>query len=296
LVTGAVGLIGSKFVSRLSSSGHEVVKFDIVASACGTPMDIRNGTLLAEAMSGCTGVVHLAAVSRVVWGEQDPSLCQAVNVEGTRNVLETASDMGSRSPWVLVASSREVYGNARDLPVNEAAPLRPLNVYARSKVEAEKLVIRAVEGGLRASVLRFANVYGEDRDHLDRVAPAFARLAAHGETLRVDGANTTLDFTHIDDVAFGVHRAVNLLSAGEGPWAPIHFVSGYGTTLLELAQIAIRASGAGTIRIAPARTFDVAEFIGDPSRAESILGWRASTALEDGIHRLVNVYRSLSVK
>ncbi len=250
-----------------------------------------DGTSVATAMAGCSGVVHLAAVSRVVWGERDPDHCHDVNVEGTRNVLSAAARRGVQAPWVLVASSREVYGQAVEFPVSESAPFRPLNAYARSKVEAEDLVRSSRGEGLDVSVIRFSSVYGAVADHIDRVAPAFARLASLGGILRIDGQDTTLDFTHVDDVVAAVHLAAESLAAGDGPLPPLHLVSGRGITLQELATMAIKAAGAGTIELRPARSYDVTSFVGDPTRAEQVLGWRANTALEEGIDRLVERFR-----
>jgi len=104
------------------------------------------------------GVVHLAAVSRVIDGERDPARCWAVNVEGTRTVVEAAQSSPLR-PWVIYASSREVYGQPSALPASEDCDRAPLNVYGRSKVAAEDLVTAS---GLAHAIVRFSNVYGAD--------------------------------------------------------------------------------------------------------------------------------------
>jgi nucleoside-diphosphate-sugar epimerase len=72
--------------------------------------------------------------------------------------------------------------------VAEDAPLSPRNVYARSKVAVEQLTEEARERGMIAAVVRFSNVFGDTEDHADRVVPAFARAAAAGGTVRVDGS------------------------------------------------------------------------------------------------------------
>ena len=72
-------------------------------------------------MAGVDGVIHLAAVSRVVWGQKNPELCWETNVTGVQNVLDAAREASSR-PWVISASSREVYGEAEHLPVSEDMP------------------------------------------------------------------------------------------------------------------------------------------------------------------------------
>lgn len=300
LVTGAAGLIGSAVAQRLRAEGVQVLPLDVrgaPGAGCGDFLD-RTGLekLLAEA----DGVLHFAAVSRVVDGERDPERCWSVNAAGTGQLLELAGK-SRRRPWVVYASSREVYGQQDTLPVQEDAPLKPKNIYARSKAEAERLMGAAREAGLRNAIVRFSNVYGTTQDHADRVVPAFARAAAAAQVggdaqVRVDGAACTFDFTHVDDVADGVMRVVHLLRDGEAKLPPIHFVCGRQTSLGELAQLAARIGGP-SLRVveAPARSFDVYRFAGDPARAAALLGWRATTALESGFARLAADFRAATM-
>ena len=98
----------------------------------------------------------------------------------------------------------------------------------------------ARETGLNASILRFSNVYGDAKDHPDRVIPAFAGAAARGGEIRVEGSHLAFDFTHVEDVATGIEAMVQLLAAGDRAPLPIHFVSGVSTTLGQLASMAQR--------------------------------------------------------
>ncbi len=303
LITGSCGLVGSALSPALTARGVDVVHLDTRASGAAHG-DVRDRERLRRAMVDVDGVIHLAAVSRVAWGERDPALCWSTNVDGSRNVLEIAASPGAR-PWVVFASSREVYGQPDRLPVTEDCVLRPINVYGRSKAEGERLVNAAQRAGVRACTIRLSNVFGSVMDHPDRVVPAFARAAAFGEELRVDGADHTFDFTHVDDVARGIVALADLLETGNTGLSPIHFVSGTPTTLGQLADMAIRiarelgdgappvaaARTRASVRIAPPRDFDVTKFFGDPARAEAVLGWRARIDLEEGVTRLVREFR-----
>lgn len=292
LITGSSGLVGTALARALATSGAEVAKFDI-RGAGEARCDVRDRDRVREVVAEVDGVVHAAAISRVIWGEQEPALCWATNVAGLRNVLEMAA-ASPRAPWVIFASSREVYGQAERLPVTEDCPLRPVNVYGRSKVEGERLVEEARSAGVRACTIRLSNVFGSTADHADRVVPAFARAAALGGELRVDGSDHTFDFTHVEDVARGIVSLSDLLAAGEAAPPPIHFVSGTPTTLGELARLAVRIGQSGaTIRVSAPRTFDVARFVGSPARAKALLGWRPQVELEDGLARLIHGFRDV---
>ena len=105
LVTGADGLIGRHICALLRSARIAYRPFDVKLSPTD---DIRNRPAIAEALKGVRGVVHLAAVSRVVWGERNPMLCAATNVDALADLLRLCVE-GSR-PWFIFASSREVYG------------------------------------------------------------------------------------------------------------------------------------------------------------------------------------------
>ncbi|WP_183968286.1 NAD-dependent epimerase/dehydratase family protein [Quisquiliibacterium transsilvanicum] len=289
LVTGSHGLIGTALSSALRAAGHAVSGLDLRAPD-ESRGDLLDPSAVGQALEGCCGVVHLAAVSRVVDGERDPQTCREVNVGGTRVLLEAALSR-PEAPWVIYASSREVYGQPARLPAGEASPRAPVNAYGRSKVEAEDLVSGS---GLRSAILRFSNVYGSTDDHADRVVPAFARNAVLGRPLRVDGRDCTFDFTHVADTVRGILAVVRSLESGES-LAPLHLLTGVPTTLGELAALAVELAGSRSpIVEAPSRSFDVHSFHGDPGRAAELLGWRAEVGLREGLARLIRDFRALS--
>ena len=256
LITGSQGLIGRALRSALAGRGTEVAGLDLRGS-CGEAGDVREAKCIRDSVAGCHGIVHLAAVSRVVWAERDPQGCRDINVGGLRNVIQVAVE-STRRPWLLFASSREVYGQPDHLPVTEDAPLRPVNVYGRCKAEGERLVEAARAGGLRAAVVRLSNVF---------------------------------DFTHLDDTVRGLVALIELLSEGEAP-PPIHLLTGRPTTLGRLAALAVElADTEAPIVRAPARPFDVSRFHGDPCRARKLLGWVPRVELPEGLGRLIRDVR-----
>ena len=289
LITGSEGLIGSALRAALAARGTEVGGLDIRGPR-GEAGDVRDARGVRDSVAGCRGIVHLAAVSRVVWGERDPQGCRDINVGGLRNVIEAA--VGStRRPWLVFAGSREVYGQPDHLPVTEDVQLRPVNMYGRCKVEGERLVEAAGAKGLRAAVVRLSNVYGSTRDYPDRVLPASAGAAVRETVLRVEGERNAFDFAHLDDTVRGLVALTKLLSEGETP-PPIHLLTGQSTTLGQLAALAVELAGtAAPIVRAPPRPFDVSRFHGDPSRAQKLLGWVPRVGLREGLGRLIRDFR-----
>jgi len=288
-VTGSEGLIGAALTMALSERGEHVSKLDLKLEEHSG--DILDMELVNKAVSGCRGIIHLAAISRVVTGEQDPLICSLTNINGTRNVIRAALSSAWK-PWLIYASSREVYGSVDSLPATEDTPLDPVNVYGRTKAAAEGMVSKARDFGLPTAIARFSNVYGSTRDHGDRVIPAFARAAVIGMDLRVDGYGNTFDFTHLDDTVRGLISLIDLMDV-ESPPPPIHFLTGYPCTLGEAARgmVAISDSKSNIIE-APSRSFDVSKFYGDPSRARSILGWIPQVSVSEGFSRMIDDFKA----
>lgn len=290
LVTGSKGLIGSSLIRKLEMLGLEVVEYDICIDAAQTLLD---PLFLSQKLQGCQGVIHLAAVSRVIFGERHPELCWKTNVEGTQNVLEGALKASSR-PWVIYASSREVYGQQPKLPVAESAPLDPVNIYGRSKAAAEAAVLQARKRGLKVGILRFSNVYGSVNDYEDRVIPAFCRRAVLGEDLIVEGNDNLFDFTYIDDVVRGIVSMISKLGSSSEPLPPIHLTTGQATRLRAAAGWALKAANScSKVVQGTPRSFDVATFYGDPGRARRLLDWEATVFIEEGMARLVQQFELL---
>ncbi|GAB5411948.1 MAG: NAD-dependent epimerase/dehydratase family protein [Chlamydiales bacterium] len=295
LITGSKGLIGTALKRKFRSLGIDVVGCD---TACDPHQsdygDILDPENLFHKIQGVDGVIHLAAVSRVIFGEKFPDLCWKTNVEGTKNVIAAAKESPA-CPWMIYASSREVYGEQGALNVAESARLAPVNIYGESKVAAESAVNAAKVKGLRGTIVRFSNVFGSVHDHHDRVVPAFCLAAANGENIRVDGKENLFDFTYIDDVVQGVLAVVFKLQSGR-ELPPIHFTSGVATSLGEIANFAKELSSHNIeIVEAPSRSFDVAKFSGNTKRAEDLLGWSAAISVQRGMRRLIREYQVASL-
>lgn len=288
LLTGCEGLIGQALKAALLERKIKVQGFDHKLPRTHPDYgDILESTQLDEIAKDCEGIIHLAAVSRVIWGEKNPDLCWKTNSEGTQNVLNCALNSPKR-PWVLYASSREVYGNQDVLPVKETASLNPMNIYGCSKASAEEIILKGRSGGLNTAIVRFSNVYGSIKDHRDRVIPAFCFAAATGRALNVEGSGNTFDFTHVVDVVAGVLKIIEKLMLGERNLPPFHFTTGRATSLREAAKIANKVGGGlSEIIEAPSRTFDVSNFCGDATQTMNILNWRPTVPLEEGMRQLI---------
>ncbi|WP_375326517.1 NAD-dependent epimerase/dehydratase family protein [Candidatus Tisiphia endosymbiont of Nemotelus uliginosus] len=285
LVTGAAGLIGSALVNKLETQGYEIISCDIRLR--DNPLSFFSEDI-TPVLTQCTGIIHLAAIARVIHGEMYPELCQKVNVDGTIKLLELCKLLPNK-PWFIYGSSREVYGEQQKLPVTESAPLSPVNNYAKSKVLIEEYVTSLQDSNLNVAILRFSNVYGGLLDHHNRVIPAFCINALKGYPIRIDGRECIFDFTYLDDVVEGIYLAVKYLQDKKSSLpSPIHLTANRPCSLEDLATIVLETTGSDSrVDFHPPRSFDVPKFYGDFTRATELLGWLPKHSLEVGLSKFI---------
>jgi UDP-glucose 4-epimerase len=251
--------------------------------------DLRSYERVATAVRGTDVVFHQGALPSVPRSIQDPLTSNAVNVEGTLNVILAARDTGVRR--VVVASSSSVYGDTPGMPRVETQRSSPMAPYAVSKLAAEQhaLVANRVFG-IETVALRYFNVFGEYQDPSSgyaAVIPKFIRLIQAGEspTINGDGSNSR-DFTHIENVV-----QANL-AAAESPTAAglaINVAMGECHTLNELMDALNDLMGTDVqARYGPPRPGDVAESMADVSLARDVLDYQPTVDWLTGLRRTID--------
>lgn len=298
LVTGGAGFIGSNLVHALVAEGHEVRVLDNFSTGHRHNLeavsveviegDLRSFERVSTATRGVEIVYHEGALPSVPRSIQDPLTSNAVNVEGTLNVILAARDHGVRR--VVFASSSSVYGDAPGMPRREDQPVAPLAPYAVAKLAAERYVLVAHRVfGLETVALRYFNVFGERQDPHSgyaAVIPKFIRLMLAGErpTLNGDG-NASRDFTYVENV---VQASLAAASAPEAVGRVINVAMHDSHTINELVDVLNRLMSTTLEPIhGDPRPGDVPESMADISLARRILGYDPSIAFEEGLSRTI---------
>jgi UDP-glucose 4-epimerase len=161
---------------------------------------------------------------------------------------------------LVFASSREVYGEQRELPVGEERAPSAKNVYGATKIAGEAL-LNAFGAALPVVALRFANVIGTG--DTGRVVPRWIGAAREGRALTLFGGEQVLDLVPVDFAVEALLRSV----CRPLPVGPINVGTGVGTTLRELAAAIVEATGSHSrVCQEPAREAEVTKFIADTAR------------------------------
>jgi len=149
LITGGAGFIGKTLANKLfeqatSTTTMDIIKNDNFLVATDKIIHIQGDVCDPSIMTSVfsnqifDGIVHLAAVSRVIEAENNPDKCWRTNVGGVKILLK-AIEQSAQKPWLIFGSSREVYGEAQSLPVKESDAKKAVNIYGESKIEGERL-------------------------------------------------------------------------------------------------------------------------------------------------------------
>lgn len=296
-VTGGCGFIGFALCHRLADAGHQVIAYDDLSR--GKPENLPEGARLIEGdirdprLSGilaevrADAVVHLAAIHYLPDCAARPAETMAVNVEGTRHVLEACRANDVRR--VVFASTAAVYAPA-DVPCSEdRTPVGPIEVYGESKLAGERLVEAFVrETGIAAVALRISNAVGR-RETNPHVVPHIFESLRVSNQLPLGSLEARRDYIDTRDIADAMLAVLDsptgyqVFNVGTGV---AHSVADIVATLGRLLGRSIE------ILQDPARLRPVERMllVSDISRIRQVTGWAPRVTFEETLRDLIDFY------
>ncbi|ATE74012.1 NAD-dependent epimerase/dehydratase family protein [Lysobacter capsici] len=307
LVTGAAGFIGANVCRALRAQGRDVVgldnyndyydpqlKRDRVQALCADvhirALDLgdRDGLAALFDEFAFDRVVHLAAQAGVRYSLSNPHAYVDSNLVGFVNLLELCRHRGVQH--LAYASSSSVYGDSATPPFSEDQRIdQPRSLYAATKAANELMAhTYAHLYGLRSTGLRFFTVYGP-WGRPDMAPLLFSRAVLAGRPIDVfNHGKMRRDFTYIDDIVAGVIGALDHPPEQEPPHRVFNLGNHTPVELERFIQVIADAAGRPAEKIyKPMQPGDMIETMADTSRAQAAFGFEPTTAIEQGLPRVV---------
>jgi len=296
LVTGGAGFIGSHIAEYLVQRGDDVTVLDNLITGSKENLtkisdkinfvngDIRDHKLLEKLVSDTTGVFHEAALASVQQSFSMKDEYIDVNVAGTENIFKLAKEYGFK---IVYASSSSVYGNPKKIPVKEDDERKPINPYAKTKLDGEDLAKKYSEIGVKVIGLRYFNVFGKRQSkEYAGVIKLFLQRIQQKKSPKINGDGLqTRDFVHIDDVV----KANVLAMDSDINHRFLNVGSGLPTSVLDLANLIIEVSGLSLEPIhGPELSGDVKATQSDIKLIRKLLNWEPKMKLDDWLTKIIS--------
>jgi UDP-glucose 4-epimerase len=312
LITGGLGFIGSALARRLAAAGAQVTLVDSLIPEYGGNLfniagiedkvrvniaDVRDEHGMRYLVRGQDYLFNLAGQTSHLDSMTNPYTDLDINCRAQLSILEACRQF-NRDIKVVFASTRQLYGKPEYLPVDEAHPLRPVDVNGINKMAGEwyHLLYNNVYG-IRACALRLTNTYGPGMRVVDArqtFLGIWIRQILEGKPITVYGDGLQLrDFNYVDDVVDA------LLMAAHDPAAAGQVYNLGGSErigLLALANLLVDANGSGAAALVPfppeRKAIDIGDYYGKFEKISSELGWQPGVNLREGLARTLDYYKA----
>jgi nucleoside-diphosphate-sugar epimerase len=299
LVTGGFGYLGSIVCEHLLAAGFEVTALDNLMYGtgqqglyhlCANPRfdflkgDVRDESLMKSAVRRADVIIHLAAIVGAAACDRDPVLATSVNLDS----VKLLNRLRSPRQLVIFPNTNSGYGiTSGETHCTEETPLKPISLYGKTKVEAERLLLDTPY----VVALRLATVFGmSPRMRLDLLVNHFVHAAYTDGYIVIFEKDFKRNFVHVRDVADCVLFAINNVERMAGR----AYNLGLDSANLSKEELALRVK-----EHLPRFYIHFAAIGQDPDRRNYVVssrrlrevGFEAKRSLDDGIKELIKGYR-----
>ena len=319
LVTGSSGFYGSHLIDALLQEKNvkiigvdnlhrlkdfPIEPFNVVQDKSGLKerfsnlnMDFRDLTAEKIDAYNIDCIIHLASLVSIPESMNKPMEYFELNEIGTFKLCQELLKTKCK-PFLIYASSPEVYGNPIYTPMDINHPCRPRSVYAATKLAAEKHCMVLNEWyDYPVAIIRNFNTYGENQSNTYRgyaaVVPEFISRAIKNQDIQIHGnGKQTRDLMYVKDA---VEAYVRVMKEKEKTKGEIFNIgTGVQTSVIDLANKIINISGSSSKLVyKEERSADLEKLEADCSKTEELLDWKPKYSIDEGLEITISWFKEL---
>lgn len=300
LVTGGAGYVGAILVPKLLNAGHKVTVLDLylygddvlgaVADHPGLRQikgDLRDSATVADAVSDCDAVIHLACISNDPSYDLNPDLGRSINYDCFRPLVQASKKAHIKR--FIYASSSSVYGVKDEPEVTEDLSLEPLTDYSKFKALCEIELEEERAPGFVTCVVRPATVCGySPRQRMDVIVNILTNFAVNRGAIKVFGGDQKRPNIHIEDMT---DLYLFLLQKDDAEIDGKIYNAGYENhSVMQLAEMVKNVVGDNlTINVEP--TDDLRSYHVSSDKIKKELGFEPTHTIQDAVVDLVEAMK-----
>jgi UDP-glucose 4-epimerase len=310
LITGGAGFIGSNLARRLCNLGAAVTLVDSLIPEYGGNLqnladfrdqvtlnisDVRDPFSMRQLVDGQDYLFNLAGQTSHMDSMQNPRVDLSINAEAQLSILEACREINPKIR-IVFASTRQLYGKPKYLPVDEKHPIEPVDVNGINKWAGEwyHILYQRVYG-VPCTVLRLTNTYGPGmrvKDARQTFVGIWIKSLIEGSPFKIFGdGEQRRDFNFVDDV---VDAMILAAKRPEAVGQIYNLGSKEVVSLNELAEIIVSAAGEGTFEKIPfpaeRKAIDIGDYFSNYGLIESELAWTPQVSLAKGLKKTIDYY------
>ena len=310
LITGGLGFIGSNLAIKLVSLGAKVEIYDALIKGLGgnlfnvepvknkltiTIGDMREKTKIEKAILKKDYIFNLAGTLSHIDSMANPFIDLDINCRAQLCLLEACRKL-NKQVKIVFAGTRNQYGKALYLPVDEKHIQEPTDINVINAIAAEKyhLLYNRIYG-IKAVSVRMSNTYGprhQMKHPRQGVLNWFIKVLKDGKTVELYGDGSQIrDVNYIDDVV----NALLLCAKSEKSNGQAYNLGGQAITLKEFVEKVIEILDRGrykTVKFPKEREpIEVGNYVADIKKIKEELGWQPRVPIDEGIKRTIDFYK-----
>ena len=296
LITGGAGYIGSKLVTKLLDMNFKVTVIDVLKFSSKSlnhlfnnknfeliNADVRNKKVMRNLIKKNEFIIPLAALVGAPLCEKNKKEAISVNLDSIKDLMKNVT----RKNKIIYLTTNSGYGvGEKNKYCDENSPLNPISLYGRTKVEAEKIILKSQN----SIGFRLATVFGYSyRMRTDLLVNNFVFNSLKDKKLEIFEPHFRRNYIHVDDVVDGIIYSIKHFNKMKSNIYNLGLSSANLTKFMLAKKIQKQLKYLKIKIIKDQKDPDQRDYYVSNKKIER-MGFKAKVKIEDGIGELINVF------